>query len=114
MAISILLFILYYRRPPSANEEAARQRLAEKKRERLEMLKDAVRTPSPDAQDIFITQLEKQAMSSRSRFSSRMSQATGGSRGKPDIELKFNQFHLAAFEKIRGKQKQKFYNTIKL
>ena len=81
----------------------------EKKREKIMLLREVQRSPSPDAQLVFITQLDREAMSRSSRRT--RSDITSE---RPPSELKFNPFHLERFEKIRNKQKKKFFAKIQL
>lgn len=96
-------------RPPSKNEEDEQKRIQEKKREKIMLLREVQRSPSPDAQLVFITQLDREAMSRSSRRT--RSDITSE---RPPSELKFNPFHLERFEKIRNKQKKKFFAKIQL
>lgn len=97
-------------RPPSKNEEDEQRRIQERKREKIMLLREVQRSPSPDAQLAFITQLERDAQSRSSR--SYLSKSDSNER--PPSELHFNPFHLERFEKMRNKQKKKFYAKIKL
>ena len=88
-------------------------------------MREVQRSPSPDAQLAFITQLEREAHSRASRSimsrnslsrSSNSKRETGSDNTNTQnkFELNFNPRHLERFEKIRGKQKRKFYSRIKM
>mgnify|MGYP001792236461 CR=1 FL=1 len=104
-----------YCRPVSQNEEDLQKRIKEKRRERIELLREVQRTPSPDQILTFITQLEREAESRTSRRAgSRGTRLSSRMQSAHQSELNFNPRHLEVFDKIRAKQKKRFFSNIKL
>ncbi|XP_067933645.1 uncharacterized protein [Watersipora subatra] len=103
-------------RPASRNDEEEQLRKEGKRRDKIQMLQEMQRSSSPDAQLAFITQLEDSK--------SRRSESIADSAHKDiinevatearELELHFNPFHIERFEKIRTKQKKKFYSQMKV
>lgn len=95
-------------RPASRKEEEAQRRTQEKKQEKIALLRQVQRAPSTDLQLTFITQLDQEAQNRAASKTKDMQSPNNGF-----AELNFNPIHLERFEKIREKQRQKFFKKIK-